>query len=86
MNSTTRIAINEVAEKLNRLEEVLANEEYYSNSILIPLKKQLGHTVEQIVQEEARYEHSRIMETGYVDDIARIRKLLGIATETEYKA
>lgn len=86
MNSTTRIAINEVVEKIQNLERVLADEECYSNSILIPLKQSLGGTVERIVQEEAKYTHSRIMEEGYVDDISRIRKLLGIANETEYKA
>ena len=86
MNSETRIALNTLVEDIDYLDEVLEDEEYLRKSITLPLKCELSNLVESIVNQEAEYKKKTILEEGYVDDVTRIRKLLGIASDTELKA
>lgn len=86
MNSETRIALNTLVEDIDYLDEVLEDEEYLRKSITLPLKCELSNLVESIVNQEAEYKKKAILEEGYVDDVTRIRKLLGIASDTELKA
>lgn len=85
MNSTTRIALNEVVEAIDNLDRVMDGN-IYKSSTLEPLKFALVRIVEHMVNQEAEYAKSHILDIGYVDDVSRIRKNLGIASEQEYKA
>ena len=86
MNSETRIALNTLVEDIDYLDEVLEDEEYLRRSTTFQLKCELSNLVESIVNQEAEYKKKAILEEGYVDDVTRIRKLLGIASDTELKA
>lgn len=86
MNSETRIALNTLVEDIDYLDEVLEDEEYLRRSTTFQLKCELSNLVESIVNQEAEYKKKTILEEGYVDDVTRIRKLLGIASDTELKA
>ncbi len=85
MNSTTRIALNEVVEAIDNLDRVM-DDNIYKSSTLEPLKSALVRIVENMVSQEAETAKSNILANGYVDDVSRIRKDLGIAHEDEYHA
>jgi len=86
LNSTTRVAINEVVESIDNLDRVLSNDMVYKKTTLEPLKGSLVRVVENMINQEAEYAKSHILDVGYVDDVARIRKDLGLAHEDEYHA
>ena len=86
LNSSTRIALNEVVESIDYLDSVIMDDVVYKNSTLEPLKNCLVRVVEHMVNQEAEYAKSHILDIGYVDDVSRIRKNLGIAHEDEYHA
>lgn len=86
MNNATRRALNNIIEDIDYLEEVLADEEYLKDSTTYPVKCELSKMVESIVNQEAEYKRKEILEEGYMDDVTRIRKQLGIASEMEMKA
>lgn len=85
MNSTVRVAINEVVEAIDNLDRVM-DDNIYKSSTLEPLKFALVRIVENMVSQEAETARSNILANGYVDDVSRIRKNLGIAHEDEYHA
>ena len=85
MNSTTRIALNEVVDAIDNLDRVM-DDNIYKSSTLEPLKFALVRVVENMISQEAETARSNILANGYVDDVARIRKNLGIAHEDEYHA
>ena len=85
MNSTTRIALNEVVEAIDNLDRVMDGN-IYKSSTLEPLKFALVRIVENMISQEAETARSNILANGYVDDVSRIRKNLGIAHEDEYHA
>lgn len=85
MNSTVRVAINGVVEAIDNLDRVM-DDNIYKSSTLEPLKFALVRIVENMVSQEAETARSNILANGYVDDVARIRKNLGIAHEDEYHA
>jgi len=86
LNSTTRVAINEVVDAIDNLDRVMCNDQVYRKSTLEPLKGSLVRVVENMINQEAEYAKSHILDVGYVDDISRIRKDLGLAHEDEYHA
>ena len=86
MNSTTRVAINEVVDAIDNLDRVMSNDQVYRKSTLEPLKGSLVRVVENMINQEAEYAKSHILDVGYVDDVSRIRKDLGLAHEDEYHA
>ena len=86
MNNATRRAINDLVEDITYLDDVLTSEEYYRQSTTYKFKLELGNLVESIVHQEAEYRKNAILEEGYVDDVTRVRKLLGVASEVELKA
>jgi len=86
LNSTTRVAINEVVDAIDNLDRVMSNDQVYRKSTLEPLKGSLVRVVENMINQEAEYAKSHILDVGYVDDVSRIRKDLGLAHEDEYHA
>lgn len=86
MNNAIRRAINTIVENIDYLEDVLGSEEYYHQNTTLHLKQELDKLVVSIVTQEAEYHKNAILEEGYVDDVKRIRKVLGLANETEMKA
>lgn len=86
MNNATRRALNTIIENIEYLDDVLESEEYYHPDTTLHFKKELDKLVVSIVTQEADYKKNEILEAGYVDDISRIRKLLGVASQTEMKA
>ena len=86
MNSTTRVAINEVVESIDNLDRIILNDQVYGKSTLVPLKESLLRVVENMISQEAEYAKTHILDVGYVDDVSRIRKDLGLAHEDEYHA
>ena len=86
MNSTTRVAINEVVESIDNLDRIILNDPVYGKSTLVPLKESLLRVVENMISQEAEYAKTHILDVGYVDDVSRIRKDLGLAHEDEYHA
>ena len=83
MNSTTRVAINEVVESIDNLDRIILNDQVYGKSTLVPLKESLLRVVENMISQEAEYAKTHILDVGYVDDVSRIRKDLGLAHEDE---
>lgn len=86
MNSTIRVALNEVVGSIDNLDRIILNDQVYGKSTLVPLKECLLRVVENMINQEAEYAKSHILDVGYVDDISRIRKDLGLAHEDEYHA
>ena len=86
MNSTTRVALNEVVESIDNLDRIILNDQVYGKSTLVPLKESLLRVVENMISQEAEYAKTHILDVGYVDDVSRIRKDLGLAHEDEYHA
>ena len=86
MNSTTRVALNEVVESIDNLDRIILNDQVYGKSTLVPLKESLLRVVENMINQEAEYAKTHILDVGYVDDVSRIRKDLGLAHEDEYRA
>ena len=86
MNSTTRVALNEVVGSIDNLDRIILNDQVYGKSTLVPLKECLLRVVENMINQEAEYAKSHILDVGYVDDVSRIRKDLGLAHEDEYHA
>lgn len=86
LNSTTRVAINEVVESIDNLDRIILNDPVYGKSTLVPLKESLLRVVENMISQEAEYAKTHILDVGYVDDVSRIRKDLGLAHEDEYHA
>lgn len=86
MDNAIRRALNSIVEDINYLDDILEAEEYYNPGTTIDLKKELDDLVVSIVQQEAEYKKQAILEDGYVDDVKRIRILLGLANTTEWKA
>lgn len=86
LNSTTRVAINEVVESIDNLDRIILNDQVYGKSTLVPLKESLLRVVENMISQEAEYAKTHILDVGYVDDVSRIRKDLGLAHEDEYHA
>ena len=86
MNSTTRVALKEVVESIDNLDRIILNDQVYGKSTLVPLKESLLRVVENMISQEAEYAKTHILDVGYVDDVSRIRKDLGLAHEDEYHA
>ena len=86
LNSTTRVALNEVVESIDNLDRIILNDQVYGKSTLVPLKESLLRVVENMISQEAEYAKTHILDVGYVDDVSRIRKDLGLAHEDEYHA
>ena len=78
--------MNEVVGSIDNLDRIILNDQVYGKSTLVPLKECLLRVVENMINQEAEYAKSHILDVGYVDDISRIRKDLGLAHEDEYHA
>ncbi|WP_455645446.1 hypothetical protein [Methanosphaera sp.] len=85
MNGVLRIAINNMIESINRIDDVISYTEYNGNTTL-PVKKAIEELVTDIVSQDAELKKEKVMYEGYVDDVKRVRIALGLASETERKA
>lgn len=81
MEKDLRIAINELIEKLEYIDDIIHDSEYYTQSTTLNVKKEVYNMVKFIVSQDAEH----VKQEGYIDDVKRVGGLLGLLTENERK-
>lgn len=85
MKKDLRIAINELMDSIEWIDDIIHDTNYSQSTTLI-VKKAIETMTQDIIRQDANHAKQNILENGYVDDLKRVRKRLGLLTENERKA